>query len=187
MIANARESLLEAATAVAQSHGYAGLNFRDLAEMVGIKGASVYYHFPSKADLAVAVAKRYWEDGVAALDAIAADNPDPLVCLHRFPEIFRRSLERENKLCLGSFMGAETEDLPEAVKREVRLFADVNVAWISKQLTAAKVVEPEASEPRARAIFAAVAGAQLFARSRSDITLFDSMIASYRVAGLIPA
>jgi TetR/AcrR family transcriptional repressor of nem operon len=37
------------------------------------------------------------------------------------------------------------------------------------------------------AIFAAVAGAQLMARSRSDISLFDSLIDSYRVAGLLPA
>jgi len=41
-------------------------------------------------------------------------------------------------------------------------------------------------EQRARAIFAAVAGAQLMARSRSDISLFDSLIESYRVAGLLP-
>ncbi|EGH26822.1 transcriptional regulatory protein, partial [Pseudomonas amygdali pv. mori str. 301020] len=27
--------------------GYNGLNFRDLAAQVGIKPASIYYHFPS--------------------------------------------------------------------------------------------------------------------------------------------
>lgn len=43
------------------------------------------------------------------------------------------------------------------------------------------------SEPRARAIFCAVAGAQLMARSRSDIALYDSLIESYRVVGLLPA
>ena len=35
--------------------------------------------------------------------------------------------------------------------------------------------------------FAAVAGAQLIARSRSDITLYDVLIGSYRAAGLLPA
>jgi hypothetical protein len=48
------------------------------------------------------------------------------------------------------------------------------------------VVNSGESEQRARAIFAAVAGAQLMARSRSDISLFDSLIESYRVAGLLP-
>jgi TetR/AcrR family transcriptional regulator, transcriptional repressor for nem operon len=49
------------------------------------------------------------------------------------------------------------------------------------------VVDSGESEPRARAIFAAVAGAQLMARSRCDISLFDSLIDSYRAAGLLPA
>jgi TetR/AcrR family transcriptional regulator, transcriptional repressor for nem operon len=73
------------------------------------------------------------------------------------------------------------------VKKEVQTFADINVAWLTKVLSAANVVSSEENEPRARAIFAAVAGAQLMARSRSDISLYDALIGSYRVAGLIPA
>jgi TetR/AcrR family transcriptional repressor of nem operon len=84
-------------------------------------------------------------------------------------------------------MAAEYEDLPEPVKKEVQTFADVNVAWLSRVLSAATGVSSEESERRARAIFAAVAGAQLIARSRSDISLFDALIDSYRVTGLLPA
>jgi hypothetical protein len=97
------------------------------------------------------------------------------------------ALESDNRMCLCSFMAAEYDDLPEAVKKEVQTFADVNVAWLSKVLSAAAVVSSEESERRARAIFAAVAGAQLIARSRSDISLYDALIESYRVAGLLPA
>ena len=61
------------------------------------------------------------------------------------------------------------------------------MAWLSRILCAATVVSAEESEQRARAIFAAVAGAQLMARSRSDISLYDTLIDSYRVAGLLPA
>ena len=65
-------------------------------------------------------------------------------------------------------------------------FADVNVAWLSRQLTAAGIVSAEESADRAFAIFAAVAGAQVIARSRAAIALFDTLIASYRAAGLLP-
>ena len=187
MSENAREAILAAAKNTAQARGYGGLSFRDLAREVGIKAASIYYYFPRKTDLGAAVAKRYWEDGAAALDAIAKKHADPIASLHAFPDTFRRSLARDNRLCLGSFMGAETEDLPEEVMQEVRAFADVNVAWLSKMLIAAGVVTAHDSVPRARAIFAAVAGAQLIARSRSDIALFDALIVSYREAGLLPA
>lgn len=84
-------------------------------------------------------------------------------------------------------MGAEYDDLPEALKKEVQTFADVNVAWLSKTLFAAGIVGHEESEARAHAVFAAVAGAQLMARSRSDITLYDALIDAYRIAGLLPA
>ncbi len=35
-------------------------------------------------------------------------------------------------------------------------------------------------------MFAAVAGAQLIARSRSDISLYDAIVQGYREAGLLP-
>jgi TetR/AcrR family transcriptional regulator, transcriptional repressor for nem operon len=187
MSASAKEAILAAARRAAQAHGYGGLNFRDLAAEVGIKAASIYYHFPSKADLGAAVARRYWEDTAAGLEKMAAETSDPLRCLHRFPEVFRTSLEADNRMCLCSFMAAEYDDLPDAVKQEVQAFADINVAWLGRLLRAAAVVRAEDSEPRARAIFAAVAGAQLIARSRSDLSLYDALIDSYRAAGLLPA
>jgi TetR/AcrR family transcriptional regulator, transcriptional repressor for nem operon len=187
MHSNSKEVILAAAKRTAQAHGYNGLNFRDLATEVGIKAPSIYHHFPSKADLGAAVARRYWEDTAADLEAISAETSDPVRSLHKYPNIFRKSLESGNRLCLGSFMSAEYDDLPEAVKKEVQAFADVNVAWLSCNLIAAGMAGRDESEPRARAIFAAVAGAQLMARSRSDISLFDALLNSYRVAGLLPA
>jgi TetR/AcrR family transcriptional repressor of nem operon len=186
MSTNSREAILAAAKRTAQAHGYGGLNFRDLAAEVGIKAASIYHHFPSKADLGAAVARRYWEDSAAALEALLAESPDPLHSLRRYPDTFRKALERDNRMCLCSFMAAEYDDLPEPVKREVQAFADVNVAWLSRVLCATAVVSVEESQLRARAIFAAVAGAQLMARSRADISLYDSLIDSYRAAGLLP-
>jgi TetR/AcrR family transcriptional repressor of nem operon len=187
MSSNSREAILAAARRTAQAHGYSGLNFRDLADEVGIKAASIHYHFPSKADLGAAVAKRYWEDTAANLDSLLTQSSDPLRCLRQYPDIFRKSLESDNRICLCSFMAAEHDDLPEAVKKEIQTFADVNVAWLSKVLSAAGLISFRESEQRARAIFAAIAGAQLIARSRSDILLFDSLIDSYRVVGLLPA
>ena len=186
MTTNSKEAILAAAKRSAQAHGYGGLNFRDLADEVGIKAASIYHHFPSKADLGTAVARRYWEDTESDLDRLLAEAPDPLSALRQYPQIFRRSLESGNKLCLCSFMSAEYDDLPQPVKKEVQTFADVNVVWLGKVLSAAKVVPAKKSEERARAIFAAVAGAQLMARSRSDIALFDTLIENYTAAGLLP-
>ena len=187
MSAGSKEEILAAAKRAAMAHGYNGLNFRDIAGEVGIKAPSIYHHFPTKADLGAAVAKRYWEDIVVDLNAISDASADPLKALRRYPEIFRKSLLNDNRMCLCSFMAAEYDDLPDTVKKEVQSFADVNVTWLSKLLSAAGVVKAKESQTRARAIYSAVAGAQLFARGRSDISIFDAMIDSYRSAGLLPA
>jgi TetR/AcrR family transcriptional repressor of nem operon len=182
-----REAILAAARATAQAHGYAGLNFRDLAAEVGIKSASIHYYFPSKADLGVAVARRYWEDSEARLDRLGAESQDPAACLVQYPALFRKALENENRMCLSGFMAAEYDDLPEQVQAEVRTFGDIQVAWLAKVLRAAKPsADAVAVEQRARAIFAAVGGAQVIARSRADIALYDDIIAGYRVSGLLP-
>ena len=81
-------------------------------------------------------------------------------------------------------MAAEYDDLPPAVQFEVQAFADGNIAWLGKVLQDTGMKRTHA-QTRARAIFAAVSGAQLMARGRADIALFDSIIDSYRLAGLL--
>jgi TetR/AcrR family transcriptional repressor of nem operon len=187
MSTSAKEAILAAGRQSAQAHGYGGLNMRDLATEVGIKAASIYYHFPSKAVLAAAIAERYWQDAKAWLDEVASRNKDPKESLREYPETFRMSLRNGNRLCLGSFLGAEYDDLPLQVRKEVQTFADINVAWLRERLVDAGPFAVKDAEERAQAIFAAIAGAQLLARSRSDISIFDSMIKNYRAAGLLPA
>lgn len=66
-------------------------------------------------------------------------------------------------------------------------FADVNICWLATALEGASVVAAGHGEARGRAIYAAIAGAQFVARSRSDVSLYDALIANYREAGLLPA
>ncbi|MDE1187280.1 MAG: TetR/AcrR family transcriptional regulator [Pantoea sp.] len=187
MSKTSRDEILNAARLAAQAHGYTGLNIRPLADEVGIKAASIYYYFPSKAELGAAVAQRYWEDTAHDLEVIRETEGDALKSLGRYPQIFRRSLESGNRLCMGSFMSAEYDDLPEPVKLEVQKFADVNIDWLAGQLLQAGITTSEGSRIRASAIFSAIAGAQLMARSRNNIKLFDDLIDGYRLAGLLPA
>lgn len=180
-----RETIMALARATAQAHGYSGLSFRELAKAVGIKSASIHYHFPTKADLGAALARRYREDAAATLARLAGETPDPGTCLREYAGIFRLALENDNRMCMCGFLAAEHDDLPEAVRAEARAFADVNVAWLGEVLSRADPGGDSAG--RALAIFAAVSGAQLVARSRGDVTVFDTIVESYRAAGLIPS
>ena len=121
MSSSSREAILAAARRTAQAHGYSGLNFRDLADEVGIKAASIYHHFPSKADLGAAVARRYWEDTAAHLESMLTETPDPVRCLQQYPDIFRKSLEsdREKLRPLGARQ-IFANDFKQAFQRRIR-------------------------------------------------------------------
>lgn len=187
MALNTRETILAAARAVAQAHGYGGLSFRELAKEVGIKSASIHYYFPTKGDLGAALARRYTEDAKALMVGISKEHRDPVTCLRKYTEIFRKALKSENRMCMCGFMAAEYDDLPEAVRVEVQAFADTNVAWLTKILSSIPAGRHRGKADRwALAIYAAIGGAQLMARSRNDISVFDQIVEAYRLVGLIP-
>ncbi len=178
---------MTAARATVQSHGYNALSFRELAKEVGIKSASVHYHFPTKGDLGAALARRYTEEGAAYLAEILASSEDATWRMDRYTEIFRSALANDNRMCLCGIMSAELDDLPTEVRTEVDKFAAMNVGWLAKVLSR---VRPSASDQdlqeHAMATFAAIEGAQLVARGCRDIGIYDRTIRAYRATGLFP-
>ena len=46
------DEILEVGQELIQTVGYDGFSYRDIADRVGIKSASVHYYFPAKTDLA---------------------------------------------------------------------------------------------------------------------------------------
>lgn len=177
---------MDAARSAVQARGYNALSFRELAKDVGVKSASVHYHFPTKGNLGAALARDYTEQGRIYLEALAT-RPEIGARMDGYVAIFRQALEDDNRMCLCGIMAAEQHDLPPEVRAEVDRFTDVNVAWIHAQLVNANPAVPgDMIGERALAIFAAIEGAQLVARGRCDISIYDRTIASYRAAGLIP-
>jgi TetR/AcrR family transcriptional repressor of nem operon len=181
-----RETIMVAAKATVQARGYNALSFRDLAKEVGIKSASVHYHFATKGALGAALARRYTDDGAAYLGDLLATSREPTWCMDRYIAIFRSALANDNRMCLCGIMSAELDDLPPEVRIEINRFAATNVDWIEAVLKSRKKATKEELREHAMAIFAAVEGAQLVARGCQDIAVFDRAVRTYRTMGLIP-
>jgi TetR/AcrR family transcriptional repressor of nem operon len=181
-----RETILTAARVAAQSHGYGGLSFRELAKEVGIKSASIHYYFPTKGDLAAALARQYTDLAREDLEATFNTHSDAGACLKRYVALFRKALESGNRMCLCGILAAGYDDLPKEVRAEVVAFADLNVEWLTRVLGRVKGSKGPTKEQWAHAIYAAIGGAQLAARSRGDIATFDRIVEGYRLSGLIP-
>ena len=185
MTTDTRESIMSAAKAAVQTHGYNALSFRELAKSVGIKSASVHYHFPTKGDLAAALAGRYADEAATFLDELLAVPQEHRSLMKAYTDAFRKALEDDNKMCLCGIMSAEYDDLPDPVRAEVDRFTATNTRWLVRVLAGRhpKATQKEL-EARALAIFASIEGAQLVARGRKNIQSFDDILGAYTASGL---
>ena len=53
------ERILDAGQELIQSGGFSAMSFQDIASEVGIRKPSIIHHFPTKAELGVAIIRRY--------------------------------------------------------------------------------------------------------------------------------
>lgn len=182
-----RETILMAAQATVQAKGYNALSFRELAKAVGVKSASIHYYFPTKGDLGAELARRYTDNAVDYFEQLIAGDGSIDEIFARYVAVFRTALQNDNRMCLYGVMAAEYGDLPDAVRLAVDAFSAANVAWLVRLLAPRHPELDEAGlRARALAIFAAIEGAQLVARGRGDLAVFDQTLAAYRAAGLTP-
>ncbi len=182
-----RETILTAAQATVQAKGYNALSFRELAKAVGVKSASIHYYFPTKGDLGAELARRYTANAMDYFERLISSSAPIGIIFAEYVSVFRAALRNDNRMCLYGIMAAEYGDLPPEVRTAVDAFSQANVDWLVRLLGPRF---PELSgddlRDRALAIFAAIEGAQLVARGRGDIGVFDRMIAAYGEAGLMP-
>jgi TetR/AcrR family transcriptional repressor of nem operon len=180
------EEILNSAERLARRRGYNGFSFRDLAEEVGIKSASVHYHFPTKANLGAAVAQRYTERFIAGLGDPDDPGAGPRALLERYVDAFRRALVRDRQMCLCGMLGAEVESLPPEVASEVRTFFELNVEWLAAVLSRRAGGAPgngvpedgvpgdrTMAERQALTILAMLEGALVVARTMKRDEVFD--------------
>jgi TetR/AcrR family transcriptional repressor of nem operon len=182
-----RQTILSIARKMVQSRGYSALSFRDVAASVGVKSASVHYHFPTKGSLGSELARGYTDEMAAYLAEVLDASVDAAAFMTKYVGVFRAALVNENRMCMCGVMAAERDELPVEVQAEVQRFSEVNVEWLVRALERDDAsVSAKVRQGRALAIFAGVEGAQLVARSRGDVAVYDQAISAMRAAGLIP-
>lgn len=176
------DEILDAAERMARTGGYNGFSFREIAKAVGIKAASVHYHFPGKDDLGAAVARRYTD---RFLDALGApDDPAaPEELLAAYVALYRNALAGEGLMCLCGIFGAEIAALPAPVANEARTFFERNVDWLDRLFARAHPgTDPARCRAAALRTVATLEGAMILARSLDDIAAFDGAAAGITIA-----
>ena len=168
-----KQQILDVAQSRVRTGGYNHFSFRDIADEVGIKSASVHYHFPTKADLGAELVRRYTDVFLGQLrshETLAQQGLDPL---KYYVGKFRMALEKDGQMCLCGLLGAESSALPDSVKTEIQAFFECNIDWLSEAYRRNAVAD---SRQKAMETLALLEGAMMIANTMGDIQWFDNAV-----------
>jgi TetR/AcrR family transcriptional repressor of nem operon len=164
-------AILDAAEALAQTRGYNGFSYADVAARLGVTKASLHYHFPSKAELGRALIERYHRSFGNALDSINRGTSEPRKKLEQYVALYDAVLN-DDRMCLCGMLAAEYSTLPEPMQTQLRLFFETNERWLTAVLEegcrVGRFAFKERAIERAQVLLGALEGAMLIARSYGD-------------------
>jgi TetR/AcrR family transcriptional repressor of nem operon len=169
--------ILDVAERLAQSRGFNGFSYADIASEVGITTASLHYHFPGKAELGEALIRRYASRFAEALDAIDSRGADARAKLDAYAAIYGDVL-RDRRMCLCGMLAAEYDTLPVPMREQIVSFFDANEAWLVATLEQGQAegtlhVTGSAGDA-AQTIVSSLEGAMLVARPYGDVARFQA-------------
>lgn len=177
---NTATRILDVAQNMVRNRGYSAFSYADISKQVGIRKASIHYHFPSKDELVRELVKRYREGMVRACDRISQSNTRLDQQLIQFAHLYRDGLENE-QICLCAMLAADFAVLPQAIHDEIQLFFRDTEGWLINLLQQGCdaniwVCQPSV-EQEAKGLIAMLQGAQLLARSATDsIVTFEQVV-----------
>jgi TetR/AcrR family transcriptional repressor of nem operon len=171
------QRILDAAQQLVQTRGFNGFSYADVAETLGVTKPSLHYHFPSKADLGLALIGRYHVAFGQALDAIDREASDASEKLRRYAGLYD-GVMRDNRMCLCGMLAAEYTTLPVPMRSELRRFFDANEEWLAAVLDEGRQTGDLAfrgpANQRARSVLGTLEGAMLVACAYRDSRRFRS-------------
>ena len=125
--------ILDIAERLVQSRGYNAFSYADVAHAVGIRKASLHYHFATKADLGQALVARYREAFLEALGAIEARDAGAPERLRAYVGLYDAVL-RKKRMCMCGMLATDAATLPRPMRDSVAEFFDENAAWLARVL-----------------------------------------------------
>ncbi|MBT9312760.1 TetR/AcrR family transcriptional regulator [Leptothoe kymatousa] len=167
------QRILDVAQDMVRNRGYSAFSYADISKQVGIRKASIHYHFPSKDELVKELVVQYRQTMGKACDRIAKSRASLDQQLIQFANLYRDGLSN-GQICLCAMLAADFAVLPESVHAEIKIFFRDTEAWLGELLQQGCddgiwTCQPSVTQ-EAKGLIAMLQGAQLLARSADNST-----------------
>ena len=179
------DRILDAGQELIQTGGFSAMSFQDIASEVGIRKPSIIHHFPTKAELGVAIIRRYRDTFAAQLQQISEEPTKSSWDALEFyfsPYLFLASTP--DKVCLCGALAGEIPVLPEVMRVGVKQFIEAHQRWLEEILREgverSEFVLIDSPKSLSRVIFNSLQGSLLVTRSTGDVSQLKEIINAMR-------
>ena len=181
-ITTTSDSILACARSLILAGGYNGFSYADIADVVGIRKASIHHHFPSKVDLVRTLLVRYREEADAGIANLERNVSDPLEQLRAYTGYWETCItDASAPFCVCALLANELPVLPQEVALEVRAHFRSLSGWLTSVLERGvqqgRLQLGKAPRVEAEVFLATVHGAMLSARAYGDPKMFGLITA----------
>lgn len=178
---NTKTAILDTAQDLIQRLGANAMSYDHISKAVGIRKASIHYHFPTKENLLEALLERYNEYFLKIVDGIFSGNDQEDKKLLKYMGLFEATLREgdRDKACLCGMLGAELSTLGANVADRVRYFYKENEKRLASLLDIGKkkgVFKFKGNSKKLAAlIFSFLEGAMLLVRAEGGAKKFQAV------------
>ncbi|WP_226390856.1 TetR/AcrR family transcriptional regulator [Penaeicola halotolerans] len=171
-----KKELLDLAEELILTRGYNAFSFQDLSDKVGIKKASIHYHFPTKEKLGLALINRYMEEFKDWTKKLDDQKENAAVKIEGFFQNYQKAAMGEKKISLGGILSAEFNTLSEEMQESLKLYFNDRYKWLVKTINDGQyegsLRVSGAAEDKAYMLLAALQGALQIARATKNREMF---------------
>ncbi|MEO9576087.1 MAG: TetR/AcrR family transcriptional regulator [Tateyamaria sp.] len=157
------EQILDFAEREIRKNGFDGVSFRDIADAIGVKSASVHYHFPTKAHLGAEVTRRYANRFIEALGSASDPSETSSDRMRRLADGYIEAYKQDTSTCLCAVLGSVVNHLPDETSKEVRAYYVQLQDWVRASLAQSDTTLTP------NVVIGAFQGAMVLALSTNDV------------------
>ena len=177
------DRILDAGQELIQTRGFSAMSFQAIASEVRIKKPSIIHHCPTKAELGVAIIRRYRETFAAQPRQISEDPAkSSWDALEFYFSPYLLFASTPDKVCLCGALAGEIPALPEIMRVEVKQFMEAHQQWLEEILRRGsergEFATTDSPESLSRMIFNSLQGSLLVKRSTEDLSQLEDVIAA---------
>lgn len=137
-MADTRTEIVDIAEQLIQQVGCNAFSYRDISERIGIKTASIHYHFPSKDDLVLEVISRYRASFNEALLSLREGESSGLKQIQGIGKLVLACFDHGKGFCTAASLASDENTVTNQVRDAVQLFFRDFASAIKKALESAR-------------------------------------------------